>query len=163
MQWDEIDWDAREWIIPAEKMKMGKPHIVPVAKQSLEILEEMKTFNGSREWVFASHVKPKQPMSNNTILKAIERMGYKGRMTGHGFRALALTTLQEKLGYPFEVADCQLAHSKKHSLGAAYDRAQFIDKRRIMMQDWADYLDRVGSESTVIVGNFDLSKRQAKQ
>lgn len=140
MRWEEIDWAGEEWIIPKERMKMGKPHIVPLASRSLEILTEMQRINGNREFVFTSHVKPKQPMSNNTILKALERMGYKGRMTGHGFRALALTTLQEKLGYPFEVADCQLAHAKKHSLGAAYDRAQFIDQRRVMMQDWSDYI-----------------------
>ena len=143
MRWEEIDWVAEEWIIPKERMKMGKPHLVPLSNRSLEILTEMQRINGNREFVFASHVKPKQPMSNNTILKALERMGYKGKMTGHGFRALALTTLMEKLGYPHEVADCQLAHAKKHSLGAAYDRAQFIDKRRVMMQDWADYLESV--------------------
>lgn len=145
MRWEEIDWAGEEWVVPAERMKMSKPHIVPLSSRSLEILTEMQRINGNREFVFASHVKPKQPMSNNTILKALERMGYKGRMTGHGFRALALTTLQEKLGYSHEVADCQLAHAKKHSLGAAYDRAQFLDQRRKMMQDWADYLEGLSS------------------
>ena len=144
-RWEETDWQERVWIIPAEKMKMGKAHIVPLASQAIAILEELQTYNGHREWIFASHTKPRQPMSNNTILTALYRMGYKGEMTGHGFRALALTLLQEKLGYPHEVADCQLAHAKKHSLGEAYDRAQFLDKRKIMMQDWADYLDSVKS------------------
>ncbi len=150
MRWQEIDWAHKRWVIPAEKMKMGKAHIVPLSQQSLAILEELKHFNGHREWVFASHTFPRQPMSNNTILAALDRMGYKGRMTGHGFRALALTTLQEKLGYPFEVADAQLAHAKKHSLGEAYDRAQFLDRRTKMMQDWADYLERATKEEKVI-------------
>lgn len=149
MRWKEIDWDAKRWVVPAERMKMGKAHIVPLSRQALAILEELKTYNGFREWVFASHTFPRQPMSNNTILAALNRMGYKGRMTGHGFRALALTTLQERLGYPFEIADVQLAHAKKHSLGEAYDRAQFLEQRTKMMQDWADYLDRAAVEEKV--------------
>lgn len=144
MRWEEIDWKAHQWIVPANRMKMGKAHIVPLSKQALAVLEQMKVYNGNREWVFASHTKPRQPMTNSTILAALYRMGYKGKMTGHGFRALALTALQEKLGYPFEVADLQLAHAKKNSLGEAYDRAQFLDKRKTMMQDWADYLTMLG-------------------
>ncbi len=154
MRWEEIDWEGSVWIIPAEKMKMKKAHIVPLSKQAKAILEELKTYNGAREWVFASHFKPRQPMSNNTILSALYRMGYKGQMTGHGFRALAITMLQEQLGYPFEVADAQLAHAKKHSLGEAYDRAQFLDKRKKMMQHWADYLSGVAHSSNVIVAKF---------
>ena len=154
MRWEEIDWQAREWIIPAERMKMGKAHIVPLSDQALNILRALQTYNGHRQWVFTSHVKPMQPMSNNTILAALYRMGYKGKMTGHGFRALAMTLLQEKLGYPFEVADAQLAHAKKNSLGEAYDRAQFIEQRRKMIQDWAGYLERVAKGGMVITGKF---------
>lgn len=150
MRWDEIDWEDKVWVIPAEKMKMKRAHVVPLSKQSIALLEELKAINGTREWVFASHTRPRQPMSNNAILAALYRMGYKGQMTGHGFRALALTTLQEKLGYPFEVADVQLAHAKKHSLGEAYDRAQFLDKRKVMMQDWANYLDGLTGVDKVI-------------
>lgn len=140
-KWDEFDLENMMWTVPAERMKMGKSHLVPLSTQAVDILEALKKYNWNREWVFASHVKPKKHMSNNTILMALYRMGYKGQMTGHGFRALALTTLLEQLNYPFEVADAQLAHSKRHSLGAAYDRAQFLDQRKIMMQDWGDYID----------------------
>ncbi len=146
MRWDEIEWDNKRWVIPAERMKMNRAHIVPLSKQALQILEELKGYNGHREWVFASHTQPRKPMSNNTILAALYRMGYKGKMTGHGFRALALTALQERLNYPFEIADLQLAHAKKNSLGEAYDRAQFIEQRTKMMQDWGNYLDKLGLE-----------------
>jgi integrase len=80
-------------------------------------------------------------MSNNTILKVLERMGNKGRMTGHGFRALAMSTIKEKLKYRHEVVDRQLAHAQRNKIDAAYDRAQFLDDRTIMMQEWADYLE----------------------
>ncbi len=82
-------------------------------------------------------------MSNATILRALDRMGYKGRMTGHGFRALAMSTIKERLGYRHEVIDRQLAHIPRNKVDAAYDRAQFIDERRTMMQEWADYLDNL--------------------
>ena len=82
-------------------------------------------------------------MSNNTILKAIERLGYKGQMTGHGFRALAMSTIKEQLGYRHEVVDRQLAHAPRTKVDAAYDRAQFLDERTKMMQEWADYLDSI--------------------
>jgi integrase len=86
-------------------------------------------------------------MSNNTLLKALERMGYKGDMTGHGFRALAMSTLKEKLGYRHEVIDRQLAHAQKDKLESAYDRAKYLDERRAMMQRWADYVDEVAMEA----------------
>jgi len=140
-KWDEFNFEDKIWTVPADRMKCKKSHLVPLSTQTIETLERLKEYNWNREWVFASHVKPKRHMSNNTILTALYRMGYKGKMTGHGFRALALTTLLEELHYPFDVADTQLAHSKRGSLGAAYDRAQFLEQRKVMMQDWADYID----------------------
>lgn len=98
---------------------------------------------GRWEGVFPNQAHPKKSMSNNTILKALERMGYKGRMTGHGFRALAMTTIKEKLDYRHEVIDRQLAHAPRSKVDAAYDRAMFLPERRKMMQEWADYLDRL--------------------
>ncbi len=153
-RWEEFDLAHKTWLIPAERMKMRAPHLVPLSRQTLEILEELKPISGHREWVFPSHVKPRQHMSNNTILEALRRMGYRGRMTGHGFRALAMTTIKERLGYRHEVIDRQLAHSHRNSVDAAYDRAKFLDDRRTMMQDWADYLDRAALEEKVIVGKF---------
>lgn len=144
-RWDEFDLDRNEWIIPATRMKMGRPHVVPLACQSISILDELVTPNSTTNYVFASIAKPRQHMSNNTILKALERLGYKGRMTGHGFRALAMTTIKENLRYPHEVIDRQLAHAPRSRVDAAYDRAKFIDQRRDMMQSWADYIDVVST------------------
>jgi integrase len=152
--WGEFDLDAGEWSIPAERMKMRKPHIVPLSKQAIAILRQLHQMNGTRDWVFASSSKPRQYMSNNTILKALERLGYKGRMTGHGFRALAMTSIKEKLKIPHEVVDRQLAHAPRNKVDAAYDRTKFLDERFKMMQKWADYLDAVGGEGKIIIAKF---------
>jgi len=143
-QWPEIDFEHKEWRIPAERMKMRRPHIVPLSRQSIEILEELKKANSRSLWIFPSMTFPRQHMSNNTILLALKRMGYAGRMTGHGFRALAMTTLKERLEYQHDIVDRQLAHAPRSKINAAYDRAQYLPQRRKMMQDWADYLDAAG-------------------
>lgn len=142
-RWSEIDFDKAMWIIPGERMKMGLPHIVPLSRQAVAILNELKDINGHRSFVFPSIPRPRRPMSKNTILQAIKRMGYAGRMTGHGFRSLALGLLKEKLGYSHDVADRQLAHVPKSSVDRAYDRAQFLSQRIEMMQRYADYVDEV--------------------
>jgi integrase len=149
-KWDEIDLDGAQWLIPAERMKMRRPHIVPLSRQTIAALNELRTLNGSRDWVFASSAKPRQHMSNNTVLKALERLGYKGRMTGHGFRALAMTAIKEKLGIAHEVVDRQLAHAPRSQVDAAYDRSKFLDQRRRMMQRWADYVDGLVADRKVI-------------
>ncbi len=142
-RWDEIDIENQEWTIPAERMKMGKEHIVPLSKQAISILEKQCELSGNRELVFPSSIKPKKSMSNNTILGALKRMGYKGRMTGHGFRALAMSSIKQELGYRHEVIDRQLAHVPKSKIDRAYDRAMFLDERKVMMQEWADYIDTI--------------------
>jgi len=157
-KWDEFDLEKKQWVIPASRMKMKRPHVVPLSSQSLAILKEVKELNGNREWVFASNAKPRKPMSNGTILKALERLGYKGRMTGHGFRALAMSTIKEKLGYRHEVVDRQLAHAPANKVDAAYDRAKFLDERRKMMQEWADYLDNVAPHGRVIHVDFSAAE-----
>ncbi len=141
--WSEIDLEKREWLIPAERMKMRQPHIVPLSEQVVEIFNELKTLNPKREHVFPSIPRPHKPMSNATILRALERMGYKHKMTGHGFRALALSAIKEKLSYTHEIVDRQLAHTPKSRVDKAYDRAKFLPQRRKMMQDWADYVDSI--------------------
>lgn len=141
-RWEEINVEDARWIIPASRMKMKKAHIVPLSKQALAILEEVKMHTGRHEWIFASPTRPRNHMSNNAILKGLERMGYRGRMTGHGFRSLAMTTILEKLNYPFDVVDAQLAHAKRGSLGEAYDRAKYLQQRTEMMQAWSDYISR---------------------
>jgi len=154
-RWDEIDFAAKEWVIPAERMKMRKEHIVPLSRQAIKILKNQKEL--ARHWplVFPSSVKPQKSISNNTILGAIRRLGYKGRMTGHGFRALAMTTIKQELGYRHEVVDRQLAHAPKSKVDKAYDRALFLEDRKVMMQDWADYLDAVTSHGKVVHGGTE--------
>lgn len=139
-EWSEFDFDEGVWMIPAAKMKMRRDHIVPLSRQALEILAELEKYNGHRGWVFPNMARPREHMSNATLTRAIMRMGYKGKMTGHGFRALAMTTIKEKLNYRHEVIDRQLAHAQD-KITAAYDRAQFLDERRKMMQEYANYID----------------------
>lgn len=147
--WDEFDLDNAVWEIPAWRMKMRNAHIVPLSKQAVELLQEQKKENEhlNTEWVFPSPVRPKNSISNNTILFAIGRMGYKGRMTGHGFRALAMSNIKEKLGYRHEVVDRQLAHVHRNKIDRAYDRAQFLDDRTEMMQKWSNYIDKLHSNN----------------
>lgn len=139
-KWSEFDFDAKVWIIPAARMKMRKEHIVPLSSRSIEILQELKAMHVNREYVFPSMKNPRSHMRNNAMLMALDRMGYRGIHTGHGFRALAMSTIKEKLGYSHEVVDRQLAHAPKSQVDKAYDRAKYLDQRTKMMQDWADYL-----------------------
>lgn len=139
-EWEEFDLENKTWLIPAARMKMRRDHIVPLSDRSIEILLELKEITGKRQYVFPHFSNPRKHMSNNTILKALERMGYKGEMTGHGFRALAMSTIKEELNYRHEVIDRQLAHAHKSKIDAAYDRAMFLPERRKMMQEWADYI-----------------------
>lgn len=147
-KWPEINFEKAMWIIPAERMKIKRPHMVPLSRQALDILYELEEMNGKREYVLPGFYHPQEPMCKNTMLVAIKRMGYQGRMTGHGFRALALGLLKEKLGYSHDIPDRQLAHVPKSSVDRAYDRAQFLPQRIKMMQEYADYLDKVYHQST---------------
>ena len=148
-RWEEIDFDNNQWVIPAERMKMGREHIVPLSKQALEIFKDQKEIAGHWPLVFPSSVRPKQSISNNTILGAIKRLGYQGRMTGHGFRALAMSAIKQELGWRHEVVDRQLAHLPKNKIDKAYDRADFLEDRRVMMQEWADYIDTISLKKTI--------------
>jgi integrase len=139
--WAEFDLEAARWDIPAERMKMRTPHIVPLAKQTLELLETLRTLTGGSEWLFPGDRNAKKPMSNNTILKGLERMGYKGRTTGHGLRGLASTILHEQ-GYNHEHIELQLAHAPRNAVSAAYNHALYLEPRARMMQGWADYLEQ---------------------
>ncbi len=127
MEWPEIDEHAAEWRIPAERMKMRDPHIVPLSRQSLAIVEQLRAFNGAERYVFYS-VQGRGPISNNTMLYALYRMGYKSRMTGHGFRGLAATVLRE-IGYNRDVVDRQLAHAERNQVTAAYVHAEYLPER----------------------------------
>jgi len=140
-KWTEFDFENSRWNIPAERMKMRTPHVVPLARQAIEILEMLRHLTGEGEWLFPGERSEKRPMSNNTILKALERMGYKGQMTGHGFRGLASTLLHE-LDYNHDHIELQLAHAPRNAVSAAYNHALYLAPRAHMMQDWADFLER---------------------
>jgi integrase len=148
-EWSEIDLDRRLWSIPSTKMKMRAPHLVPLSTQANEILKELHPLTGGGKYVFPSTRSPDRPMSNNTILGALRRMGIpKEEMTGHGFRSMARTLLVERLGINAEHVERQLAHGTKAPNGGAYDRATYLEDRKRMMQQWADYLDELASEPT---------------
>lgn len=146
-EWDEINFEKAMWTIPGERMKMNLPHLVPLSRQSISIFEELKKMNGKRKYVFPGYINPLKPMSKNTMLMALKRMGYKNRMTGHGFRSLALGILKEKLGYPHEIADRQLAHVPKSSVDRAYDWAQFLTQRIKLMQQYAEYVETIAIQT----------------
>ncbi|AOI97357.1 tyrosine-type recombinase/integrase [Burkholderia sp. LA-2-3-30-S1-D2] len=147
-EWDEFDERAAEWRIPAERMKMRDPHIVPLSRQALDTLAALRELNGSHRYVFYS-IQGRSHISNNTMLYALYRMGYKSRMTGHGFRGLAATVLRE-LGYGRDVVDRQLAHAERNQVTAAYVHAEFLPERRKMMQHWADHLDALEAGAAVV-------------
>ncbi|MGE4415565.1 MAG: tyrosine-type recombinase/integrase [Bacteroidales bacterium] len=138
-QWDEIDWGSAIWRIPAERMKMKKNiHLVPLSKQAIITLEELRTYTGHSKYMFI--VRPERPICENAELQALHRMGYaKGEITVHGFRSTASTTLYEH-GFPGDVIELQLAHSENNSVKAAYNYAEHLELRRNMMQWYADYL-----------------------
>ena len=139
-EWPEFDLDKARWDIPAERMKMDTPHIVPLSRQSVDVLRALQLLTGNGRFVFPGAHDKNKPMSNNTILFALYRLGYKGRMTGHGFRGLASTILHEN-DFADEHIELQLAHLKRNKVAAAYNHAKYLSQRASMMQWWADYLD----------------------
>lgn len=140
--WTEIDLDKARWEIPAPRMKMDSPHIVPLSQQVVGELRKLRQITQNETWVFPSDWDQSECMSTGTISGALKRMGYRGIMTGHGFRGVASTILHEK-GYDDVHIETQLAHLKrsKNKTGAAYDYAKYLEPRTKMMQDWSDYLD----------------------
>jgi len=141
-EWKEINLDKGEWHIPAEKMKMSAPHIVPLCTQAVAILKEHQLLTGRGQYVFPSARSGKRPMSDNAVLAAFRRMGIeKSEMSGHGFRAMARTILDEVLEFRVDWIEHQLAHTVKDPNGRAYNRTTFLPERKEMMQRWADYLD----------------------
>jgi integrase len=143
-EWSEIDLDAAEWRIPGSKMKMGQDHIVPLATQAVALLGEIHAMTGHGRFVFPSVRTSERCMSENTINAALRAMGYgKDVMTGHGFRAMARTIMDEVLGERVDLIEHQLAHAVKDPNGRAYNRTAHLPARRLMMQRWADYLDAI--------------------
>ncbi len=151
MEWAEIDFEAAEWNIPASKMKMKQPHLVPLSHQALEILSEIKPLTGHGKYVFPSTRSFFRCMSDNTVNAAFRRMGFDGQtITGHGFRATARTILDEVLGFRVDFIEHQLAHAVKDPNGRAYNRTAHLAERRKMMQVWADYLQGLKTGAKVL-------------
>ncbi len=141
-EWSEIDFDAAEWNIPAERMKMKEAHLVPLSTHALNILRELHALTSRSRYLFPSARSNARPLSNNAINAALRRMGYgKDEMTGHGFRAMARTILGEVLQFRPDFIEHQLAHAVRDPNGRAYNRTAHLSERKKMMQSWADYLD----------------------
>ncbi len=149
-EWSEIDFEKMEWRIPAEKMKMREQHIVPLSRQALGILRELQPLTGEGKYLFPSPRSWDRPMSENAVLAALRRMGYSGdQMTGHGFRSMASTILNEQ-GWNRDAIERQLAHAERDEIRAAYNYAQHLPERRKMMQAWADYLDELRTDGQIL-------------
>lgn len=145
-EWSEIDEDKAEWRIPAERMKMNRPHVVPLSTQALQVISELKPFTSKSKLLFPSSKKPDKPISDVTLTKVLIIMGYVGekKVVPHGMRATASTILNEKGQFRPDVIERQLAHVEKNKVRAAYHHAEYLDERKTMMQWWGDYLDYKG-------------------
>lgn len=160
--WSEIDLEQETWVIPWQRMKMGKKkvnprkldHHVNLPRQGWALLRELHRVTGGGTYLFPNRNDHTRPTSNGAILQALKRMGYGGRHTGHGFRSLAMGVIKAKLGYRHEVVNRQLSHASDDEYGEAYDREQFIDERKAMMQAYADYIDLVQAGGNVVIANF---------
>ncbi|MFZ6675577.1 tyrosine-type recombinase/integrase [Undibacterium sp. Xuan67W] len=160
--WTEIDLENESWVIDWHRMKMGKRKINPrkvnhhvfLPRQGWELLRELHSITGNNTYLFPNQRDHEKPATSFGILAALKRMGYSGKMTGHGFRSLAMGIIKERLGYRHEVVDRQLSHASGDAYGEAYDRALFLDERKVMMQEYADYLYTIAS-GNVITGKFN--------
>jgi integrase len=142
-EWKEFNFDKAEWRIPAERMKMRDPHIVPLSRQTLAVLSDLQKKTHNHQYLFPNQHNLKTFMSENTMLYALYRMGYHSRLTCHGFRSTASTILNDSGLFPPDVIEKQLAHRERNQVRAAYNHAQYLPDRRKMMQWWADRLDEL--------------------
>ncbi|MBX3694298.1 MAG: tyrosine-type recombinase/integrase [Steroidobacteraceae bacterium] len=152
-RWPEFDRKRNRWDIPAERMKMRTPHIVALSTQARAVVDRLRNISFDRELVFPGDVNPGKPMSNNTLLFALYRLGYRSRMTGHGFRGVASTILHEQ-GWPHEHIELQLAHQERNAVSAAYNHALYLEPRAKMMQAWADHLEVLRGQAPEGVDNL---------
>ncbi len=151
MEWQELDLENGVWEIPADKMKMRQPHIVPLPRQVIELIEEIQPLTGRGKYVFPSARGGSRCLSENGVRTALRDMGYTNEViTPHGFRATARTLLDETLGFRIEYIEHQLAHAVKDPNGRAYNRTSYLEQRKEMMQEWADYLDQLKQGAEVL-------------
>jgi integrase len=155
--WQEFDLERAEWRVPANRTKSRREHLVPLSRQALEVLRTLQAAHGDTErcqgdaLLFPGERDRRKPMSNNTMLEALERLGYKGRMTGHGFRGVASIALSE-MGFRPDLIEAQLAHVEENRVRAAFNHARYSEERRELMQSWADFADAV-RQSGQLPGN----------
>lgn len=161
-EWAEFDLEGAQWNIPGAKMKMGEPHLVPLASQAVDVLRDIHPLTGRGRYVFPSARSSQRPMSNNAVLSALRRMGYAtDEMSGHGFRSMARTVLDEVLQFRPDFIEHQLAHAVRDPNGRAYNRTAHLPERRAMMQQWADYLDTLKLVGiTAPIGRSAIEQRQ---
>ncbi|EJD6367581.1 integrase [Providencia huaxiensis] len=155
-RWDEINFETKEWKIPAARMKMNREHTVPLSDAALAILELMKPLSGHREFIFPSRIKPTQPMNSQTVNAALKRAGFGGVLVSHGLRSIASTALNEQ-GFPPDVIEAALAHVDKNEVRRAYNRSDYLEQRRPMMQWWADFIETADRGSIIEGGIRGIS------
>lgn len=143
-KWKEIDFSKAQWEIPATRMKKNRSHVIPLSPQALAMLDTMKSIGNSREYVFPSDSSPRKSASSQTVNMALKRMGFKGKLVSHGLRALASTTLNEQ-GFDPDVIETALAHVDQNAIRAAYNRAEYLERRRTMMCWWSEHIDQATS------------------
>lgn len=154
-EWSEFDFDRALWVLPAEKMKMRRPHRVPLSRQVLTLLDELKPLTGHGRYVFPSFHTLRRPMSENTVNTALRRLGYaQDEMTAHGFRAMAATLLNEMSIWNADAIERQLAHMENNGVRRAYTRGEYWEERVRMMQHWSDYLEQLRDGAKVIRAKF---------
>lgn len=155
-RWDEINFETKEWKIPAARMKMNREHTVPLSDAALAILELMKPLSSNREFIFPSRIKPTQPMNSQTVNAALKRAGFGGVLVSHGLRSIASTALNEQ-GFPPDIIEAALAHVDKNEVRRAYNRSDYLEQRRPMMQWWADFIQSADRGSIIEGGIRGIS------
>jgi len=156
-RWDEIDFENKLWIIPAERMKKRREHAIPLSNQAIELLESIKPISGHRDFVFPSDRNPRTHINNETANMALKRMGFEGRLVSHGLRSLGSTTLNEHEFNP-DIIEAALAHIDKNQVRSAYNRAEYIEKRRELMNWWSDHIGKASQGTLSVSGHKHLLK-----
>lgn len=158
-RWADIDFERNIWTIPAERMKKRRPHSIPLTKQALALLEVMKPYSGHREYVFPADRNPRTHTNSQTANMALKRMGFEGRLVSHGMRSMASTILNES-GWEPELIEVALAHVDKDEVRSAYNRAEYIERRRLMMAWWSDYIQKAATGSLLVTAVSECRDRK---
>jgi len=156
-RWEDIDLEKKVWVIPAERMKMKKPHTIPLTPQTLALLEVIHSMSGNREYLFISHIDPRKHANSATANMALKRMGFAGELVSHGLRALASTTLNEQ-GFEPDVIEAALAHIDKNEVRRAYNRAEYLERRRTLMCWWSNHIEQSATGKMDISNSFKALK-----